>query len=392
MQKKPTLLFVLGTRPEAIKCASVIQACRADADLDTRVLTTSQHRALQDDVLQFFHIQVDHDLDLMREQPDLTSLIRDAWFGVSTYLHKNPTDMVLVQGDTTTAFIAALAAQYQRVPVAHIEAGLRTYDKSMPFPEEMNRRLISHSADLHFAPTPAARENLIHEQIPAERIHVVGNPGIDALLHILRQPQTEIPLHLDPQTRLLLVTSHRRENWGENLRAICAALRTIAQECPNVHILFLVHPNPQVATLVNAALAHEKAITLRSAVSYSQMAGYLHAATVILTDSGGIQEEAPVLGKPVLVLREKTERPEGVACASSFLVGANPEKMIALTKRLLNDPAFYAAHAQPASPYGDGRAAQRIHQGICHSFNMAVAPVPFIPQSQALSPEEMADA
>jgi UDP-N-acetylglucosamine 2-epimerase (non-hydrolysing) len=377
---QPTLLFIVGTRPEAIKCAPVILACQHDPDFKTNVLTTSQHRELQDDVLQFFGIAPNHDLDLMQKQSDLAAIIQNAFGGVTRYLQTNPVDCVLVQGDTTTAFIAALAAQYQQVPVAHIEAGLRTYDKRMPFPEELNRRLITHSADWHFAPTPDAKQNLLKEGVDKNSIFVVGNPGIDSLQHVLRSEQTKVNTDLPASEQTILVTAHRRENWGQNIDAICQALKTVVHENSGLHIIFLVHPNPAVAGPVREHLGSIPGITLRSAANYREMAHFLQSAKVVLTDSGGIQEEAPVLGKPVLVMREKTERPEGVKSQSSFLVGADPDKIVSLTNRFLQDADFYAQHAHPVSPYGDGKASMRIRQCLRYCFGKDEAPDEYTPE------------
>ncbi|MBD3265436.1 UDP-N-acetylglucosamine 2-epimerase (non-hydrolyzing) [bacterium] len=367
----PVLLFVLGTRPEAIKCAPVIRACQEDAALTTRVLTTSQHRQIQDEVLHFFGITPDHDLDLMGKNPNLTALIANAWTGLSQYLQEQPADLLLVQGDTSTAFIAALTAQYQKIPVAHIEAGLRTHDKSMPFPEEINRRLIGCIADLHFAPTEQARENLLKVNIEPSAIHVVGNSGIDALLYMRRHAEShprEVPIPAAEKS--LLVTCHRRENWGKNIENLCQALHTLCQENPRVSIVFLVHPNPMVSKPVQRHLGGIPNITLLNAVNYRQMAYYLNAADVVLTDSGGIQEEAPVLGKPVLVLRDKTERPEGVKQHSAILTGTDPAAIVKHATRLLNDSAYYKSHAKEAMHYGDGKTAQRILNQIRTYFSL----------------------
>ncbi|MBN2328560.1 MAG: UDP-N-acetylglucosamine 2-epimerase (non-hydrolyzing) [Candidatus Omnitrophica bacterium] len=375
------LLFILGTRPEAVKCSPVILECRRDDRFAVRVLTTSQHRELQDQVLDEFGIDADHDLDLMRETPDLARLIGDAWVGLCRYFDRNAPDMVLVQGDTSTAFIAALAAQYHRVPVAHIEAGLRTHDKTMPFPEEINRRLIGPISDLHFAPTIQAKENLLRENIASNQIVVVGNPGIDALLHIVDR-QKDVGLQdrfpqLDPQKPMLLATCHRRENWGEPIRNICLALREIAKDNPNYQILFLTHPNPEASRAAKSILAGVPQIIPHESVIYSDMALLLNAARLILTDSGGLQEEAPVLGKPVVVLREKTERQEGIESQSAILAGANPERILDAVQSLLHDESFYRKHAQKRSPYGDGRASERIRRALAHHFGLGEPPQEF---------------
>ena len=376
--EKPTVLFVLGTRPEAIKCAPVIRACLEDTALRVRVLTTSQHRELQDNVLEFFGIHPDHDLALMGEKSDLNRLVGEGWAGLAAYFQTEPPNLTLTQGDTTTAFLAALAAQYHRIPVGHIEAGLRTFDKSNPFPEEINRRLIAPLADLHFAPTTQAKENLLKENIDAGKIFVVGNPGIDALLyavnHLSAADRRNIRCRFSLGERYILVTSHRRENWGENLQNLCRALREIVARYSDIMILFLVHPNPEVSQTVHKALSGIERIVLQPAVPYLEMAALLSGSLLALTDSGGIQEEAPALGKPVLVLREKTERPEGVEAHSSLLVGTDPERILSAVNQLLSDAEYYRRYSRIRSPYGDGRAAQRIHQGIRWYFHLGDPP------------------
>lgn len=371
---KPRLLFIVGTRPEAIKCAPVIIRFRQDNQLDTRLLTTSQHRALQDEVLDFFSIPVEHDLNLMRETPDLTHLINDAWHGLSHDFQQRKPDMVLVQGDTSTAFIAALAAYYQKIPVAHIEAGLRTYDKYMPFPEEGNRRMISAIAELHFAPTQQARMNLIDEHIKEEQIFVVGNSGIDALLLAREKVKSDQLKHdlpgLDSTKKLILVTCHRRENWGSNLQDLCLALKQIVQFFPEVQILFLTHPNPVVSQAIQNELSGITSISVGTSVPYGTMVQLLDQCYMLLTDSGGLQEEAPVLGKPILVLREKTERPEGVEQGNAVLVGTNPDKILPQVERCLNDASFYEQFSRVSSPYGDGKTSFRIHQMIRCYFGL----------------------
>jgi UDP-N-acetylglucosamine 2-epimerase (non-hydrolysing) len=387
--KKPTLLFVIGTRPEAIKTAPVIHACQASGDFRVQVLTTSQHRELQDAVLDFFDIQPDHDLNLMRENSNLTRLVAESWRGVSDYIESSPPDLLLVQGDTTTAFIAALASIYQRIPVAHIEAGLRTYDAENPFPEEINRRLITHIAALHFAPTLIAKENVLRENIDPATIYVVGNPGIDALqfaLHRITPDQRRQILDRHAlQENLILVTSHRRENWGDNLRNICQALQMIAAQCQDISILFLVHPNPEVSRCVHEELADHSNIHLLKAVPYLEMAVLMEKAALILTDSGGIQEEAPFLGKPVLILREKTERPEVLQHQAAILVGTDPDRIRAAVCSLLSDSDSYRRYAIPRSIFGDGQSAARILRGIRYHFDFGPRPADFIPPSPGSS-------
>lgn len=368
---------VVGTRPEAIKCSPVILECRTSKHLDVEVLSTSQHRELVDEVFEFFGIQPDVDLDLMREHSDLKGLIARAWEGIYSHYEAKRPNIVLVQGDTSTAMIAALAAQYQQIPVAHIEAGLRTYDKTMPFPEEINRRVITSVADMNFAPTPLAVENLKSEGIPQDEYILVGNPGIDALLQA--RERTEIPQRSDDDARMILVTCHRRENWGVPLSRICTALRRIAEMHPTVRIVFLVHPNPEVSQSVRMHLDDLSTIEIRNAVPYPEMVRHMLMADLILTDSGGIQEEAPVLGKPVLVLRETTERREAVEQDAALLVGTDPDKITQQVERLLAIPEEYARFAKARSPYGDGQASRRIRECIEGIFLGKPLPQPYCP-------------
>lgn len=367
---------VLGTRPEAIKCAPVILECRKSERLDVEVIATSQHRQLQDEVLAFFGIQPDVDLDLMDKRSNLTRLVARAWEGLSDHFQQQRPTIVLVQGDTTTAMIAALAAQYQQIPVAHIEAGLRTYDKTQPFPEEINRRVIGSMADLNFAPTRQAVRNLKNEGIPDEEIVLVGNPGIDALL--LARKEIQVPQRPEEEKRIL-VTCHRRENWGTPLSQICTALQRIAEAKSSVRIQFLVHPNPEVSTVVQEQLGGIGAIEVRHAVPYPEMVASMVAADLILTDSGGIQEEAPMLGKPVLVLRETTERSEAIDAESAILVGTEPDAIVRQVDRLLSLPEEYARFAQSRSPFGDGNASQRIRMSLESIFFNEPMPEPYSP-------------
>lgn len=371
--------FIVGTRPEAIKCAPVLLRARDDTDIQTELIATSQHRQLQDEALQAFGLSIDFDLDLMQPRSDLTRLVGEAWRGLSRRFEERRPDIVLVQGDTTTAFIAALSAFYQKIPVAHIEAGLRTYNKAMPYPEETNRRMISAAADLHFAPTRGARDNLVGERIDPASILITGNPGIDAFLWMAERasPQT---IRRSESESLIVATCHRRENWGANIESICRALAEITQKALNARIVFAVHPNPAVREPVERLLGDVERIELRDALPYPEMAGLLAASDLVLTDSGGIQEEAPALGKPVIVLRETTERPEGVEGESALLVGANRQRIVEAALSLLTDNVVYSRHAQRRSPYGDGHAAERIWQGVRWHFGLDEPPKEFSPK------------
>lgn len=356
--------LIVGTRPEAIKLAPVALLMRRMPEVFHPVLiATAQHREMLDQVLTLFDLRPDYDLDIMR--PDQSPF--EVTVGVLTrlrpILESERPDWVMVQGDTSSTFAGALAAFYLRIPIAHVEAGLRTYDKYQPFPEEINRHLVSVLADRHFAPTDRARKNLVGEGVPPERIFVTGNTVVDALQMILRRPSPPLPAfvtQLAPEQRLLLVTAHRRENWGQPLRRICTALRLLAQRFPEVSIAFSVHMNPNVQNVVRQELRDVPQIQLLEPVPYSAFVHLMARSYLILTDSGGIQEEAPSLGKPVLVLREVTERPEGVEAGVLKVVGTDVERIVAETVRLLTDETAYRDMAQQRNPYGDGRAAERI--------------------------------
>ncbi|MBF0294997.1 MAG: UDP-N-acetylglucosamine 2-epimerase (non-hydrolyzing) [Magnetococcales bacterium] len=365
------IMFIFGTRPEAIKMAPVMMAAARIAGMQIRCCVTAQHRGMLDQVLALFAIRPDHDLDLMapgQELPGLTARILTALDGV---LRQERPDLVLVHGDTTTTFVAALAAFYARVPVGHVEAGLRTFDLTRPFPEEANRQLTGRLAALHFAPTSGARENLLREGIPEGRIHVTGNTVIDALLHVrdrlpvshaerLTRFGPELADILASSRRLLLVTGHRRENFGQGFVDICRALATIAREEPELSIVYPVHLNPNVIGPVTERLGGIDNIRLIPPVDYLAFVALLDRSTLVLTDSGGVQEEAPSFGKPTLVMREVTERPEAVAAGTARLVGTDPDRMIAAVLTLLRDATEYHRMASVANPFGDGLASERI--------------------------------
>jgi UDP-N-acetylglucosamine 2-epimerase (non-hydrolysing) len=371
------ILVIFGTRPEAVKLAPVIQQLTATPGVITRVCVTAQHREMLDQVLRLFHITPDVDLNIMRPNqalPDLTAQILTSLIPI---LDTEKPDWILVQGDTTTVMTAALAAFYRGICVGHVEAGLRTGDKHQPFPEEINRRLTSVLADLHFAPTELSRENLLNEGIPGEQILVTGNTVIDALNQISGQPapaEVEKWLQLwgviPGDKRLVVITAHRRENFGAPIENICSAIRTLANKYNrDVHFVYPIHLNPQIQEPVNRLLSGLPNLTLLAPVDYLPMVHLLKAAAVVLTDSGGIQEEATGLGKPTLVLREKTERPEGVTAGVLKLVGTDTEMIINETSRLLDDPTAWAKKAHAANPFGDGHAAERIVQAILDHGN-----------------------
>ncbi|OQX04882.1 MAG: UDP-N-acetylglucosamine 2-epimerase (non-hydrolyzing) [Desulfobulbaceae bacterium A2] len=364
------VMTVFGTRPEAIKMAPVIAALDEAPGFEQRVCVTAQHRRLLDQVLELFGIQPAFDLDLMQPDQDLTDLTVRVLQGLREVLEHWRPDLMLVHGDTTTTMAAGLAAYYQRIPVAHVEAGLRTGNIYAPWPEEINRRVAGCLARLHFAPTVAARDCLLAENVPEERIHVTGNTVIDALLRVERHLAGDSALtgelhrrfdFLDPQRRLILVTGHRRENFGAGFEQICQALLELARR-PDVQIVYPLHLNPRVRCPVEALLGGRPGIHLIEPQDYLPFVFLMRSAYCIITDSGGIQEEAPALGKPVLVMRETTERPEALAAGTARLVGANRERIVAETVRLLDNPADYQAMAEAHNPYGDGHAAERIVQ------------------------------
>ncbi|MBX3178840.1 MAG: UDP-N-acetylglucosamine 2-epimerase (non-hydrolyzing) [Candidatus Hydrogenedentes bacterium] len=358
------VLVVVGTRPEAIKMAPVIRELRArPGRFSTLVCATAQHRSLLDSAIQLFGIGVDFDLDIMRHDQSLCQAAAGMLRGLDTVLAEACPDAVLVHGDTATSVSAALAAFYHQIPAGHVEAGLRTADRQRPFPEEMNRRLADRLCAWHYAPTERARQNLLEARFPEEHILVTGNTVIDALLDIAARPYTFTDPLLDSlgrERRLLLVTAHRRESFGAPLRELCAALRAIARDHPDVEIVYPVHPNPNVRETVEAALKGIPRIHCIAPLPYLPFVHLMKRATLILTDSGGIQEEAPALGKPVLVLRDETERPEAIEAGTARLVGARRDRIVAETRGLLEDPAARARIARTPNPFGDGRASARI--------------------------------
>jgi UDP-N-acetylglucosamine 2-epimerase (non-hydrolysing) len=367
-----TILCVVGTRPEAVKMAPVIRALRSQRWARVVVAATAQHRELLDQIFEFFQIRPDVDLNLMRPNQSLAELTSRMVAGMDRVLAEEQPDIVLAQGDTTTVMVTALCAYHRRMAFGHVEAGLRTGDKYAPFPEEMNRVLTAHLADLHFAPTPEAADNLRREGVAPERIFVTGNTVIDALQWAAGQRLP--PVVDDPQRRkLILVTAHRRENFGDPLERICDALLELAAR-PDVLLLYPVHPNPNVAAVVHRRLGGRENIRLVPPLDYPQFVAAMKHAYLILTDSGGVQEEAPTLGKPVLVLRESTERPEGVQAGTACLVGTDPAMIISVATRLLDDASAYDRMAQARNPYGDGQAAARIVEALQQWLARAAPP------------------
>ncbi len=324
-----------------------------------------------DQVLRLFDIEPNYDLNLMQSGQTIFDLTARALLGLEAVIEDAKPELVLVQGDTTTAFVGALAAFYSKTTIGHVEAGLRSRHKYEPFPEEMNRRLVTELADLHFAPTELARGNLLKEGVDAGRIHVTGNTGIDALFHVLdtdSAPSHSSLCRLRPNSPLVIVTTHRRENWGEPIERVCEAIYQLTQKIPDLDVIYSMHPNPLVRATAERILSGIPSIQLLDAVEYGAWVQILKRATVILTDSGGIQEEAPSLGKPVLVLRNVTERSEGIEVGSLKLVGTDVDRIVLETLKLLTDKSEYAKMAQARNPYGDGKAAGRIVRAIVNWF------------------------
>ncbi|MEA1962375.1 MAG: UDP-N-acetylglucosamine 2-epimerase (non-hydrolyzing) [Bacillota bacterium] len=356
------VMVVFGTRPEAIKMAPVVKELKKATDIETIVVVTAQHREMLDQVLNLFNIEPDYDLDLMKEKQDLYSITTGVLNGLKAIFEKEKPHLVLVHGDTTTTFAASLAAFYQRIPVGHVEAGLRTRNKYSPFPEEMNRSLTGCITDLHFAPTDVSRDNLLAEATAAFKIWVTGNTVIDALIETVRPDfcfGSELK-NIDFDKRILLVTTHRRENWGDRMKEIYQALIELLAEFEDIEVVFPVHKNPIVRDLAITMLAGRERVHLLEPLDYEPFANLMNKSYLVLTDSGGLQEEAPSLGKPVLVLRDTTERPEAVQAGTVKLVGTSQQKIYDEARRLLSDQEVYNEMARAINPYGDGKAARRI--------------------------------
>jgi UDP-N-acetylglucosamine 2-epimerase (non-hydrolysing) len=383
--KQPRIMVIFGTRPEAIKMAPIISELGQHSDVSTCIVVTAQHRSMLDQVLNVFHITPDYDLDIMQPSQSLTEITVHALQSLEGVIDREKPDLVLVQGDTTTAFVGGLAAYYHQIPVGHVEAGLRTREKYNPYPEEINRQFLDVLADLCFAPTTTARQALLAEGVPDARILVTGNTVIDALLmsiaqdhqftvHALRQMNFELP------RRTLLVTAHRRESHGAPLNDICHALRNLLLAREDLQLIFPVHLNPRVRETVYSILGDIDRALLIDPLSYLDFIQLMRCVDIIVTDSGGVQEEAPALGKPVLVIRATTERPEAIQAGTARLVGTDRYGIVSAVSQLLDNPAEYERMRQSANPYGDGQAAQRIVGSIRHFFGLLPAcPAPFVP-------------
>jgi len=361
------VLTIFGTRPEAIKLAPVVKELKKHPEIVSRVCVTGQHREMLDQVLQLFDIEPDFDLDLMRKDQSLFDITTRGLQGLRDVFKEEQPDIVLVQGDTTTAFVASLAAYYLKIKIGHVEAGLRTEDKYNPFPEEMNRRLADVLSDLYFTPTQRAEQNLLREGIPAKKVFVTGNTVIDALFLVLRRESrsksqlvfSDFGLSTD-DSRLILVTGHRRESFGKGFEDICQGLKLIAERNPDIQIVYPVHMNPNVRKPVYRILGGVENMHLIEPLNYADFVFLMKRAYLVLTDSGGIQEEGPSLGKPILVMREKTERPEAIEAGTAKLVGTGSERIFTEAQRLLDNADEYNKMAHAVNPFGDGKAAERI--------------------------------
>lgn len=358
------IMTVFGTRPEAIKMAPLVKKLKEDPRIEAVLCVTAQHRQMLDQVLELFDLTPDYDLNIMKPNQTISMITANVLTGMEPVLQKEKPDMVLVHGDTSTTFVTALAAFYQQIPVGHVEAGLRTYDKYSPFPEEINRVLTGHIAALHFAPTERNRANLLAERISDEDIVITGNTVIDALLQVADKPyefEDETLKTLDfEHKRVITVTCHRRENLGENMEHIFSAIRDIAAEFDDVEIVYPVHMNPKVREAAGRILGHSANVHLIEPLQYQPFVNLMAKSYFIITDSGGMQEEAPSLGKPVLVVRRETERPEAIEAGTVKLAGVERDTIYAMAKKLLTDRSAYDAMAHAANPYGDGKACDRI--------------------------------
>jgi UDP-N-acetylglucosamine 2-epimerase (non-hydrolysing) len=381
------VMLVFGTRPEAIKMAPLALALQASPYFDPVVVVTAQHRRMLDQVLELFSITPKHDLDIMEDRQSLTGITARALEGISPLVASERPDAVVVQGDTTTSFVASLAAYYHQVPVVHLEAGLRTLDRYSPYPEETNRRLTTQLTTLHLAPTPSARSNLLAEGVDPASVVVTGNTVIDALLHTLGQPclhhDAALASALSGHNPVLLVTAHRRESWDSGLASIGRALATLARAEPELVIAFPIHLNPTVRSAILPAVATLPNVRMLEPLAYGQFCHLMQRSHLVLTDSGGVQEEAPSLGKPVLVMRDKTERPEAIDAGVALLVGTGEQAIVETVRYLLHDDVAYAGMGNAINPYGDGRAAGRAVASLARMFGATTPVEEFDPSPRA---------
>ncbi|MGM0420757.1 MAG: non-hydrolyzing UDP-N-acetylglucosamine 2-epimerase [Bacillota bacterium] len=376
LEAKPLIVVVFGTRPEAIKMAPVVRVLKESNAWEVKLIVTAQHREMLDQVLDIFELKPDYDLNLMQQRQSLAGLTTRVLKKLSKIFADISPDLVLVHGDTTTTFSAALAAYYNQIAVGHVEAGLRTGNKYSPFPEEVNRGLTGVLADIHFAPTQSNYDNLIKENIDSANIYLTGNTVIDAAQQVV-QPNYEFSPELPVReienrgNKILVMTAHRRENLGKPLNSICTAVRNIVAKNSDVEIIFPVHLNPGVREIVNSNLAGVERVHLIEPLGYKDFINLVARAEVILTDSGGLQEEAPALNTPVVLLRDTTERPEGVKANTVLLAGTEQKQIEGITNKLLQDKDYYKSIAQQKNPYGDGKAALRVRDGLLEYFNIA---------------------
>lgn len=373
--KKLRVMSVFGTRPEAVKMAPLVKELEKHSEIESIVCVTAQHREMLDQVLELFEIKPDYDLDIMKERQTLTGITTRVLEGMEKVLEEAKPDIVLVHGDTSTSFVAALAAFYKQIKVGHVEAGLRTFNKYEPFPEEMNRKLTGSLADLHFSPTPLAKENLLAERVSEEHIYVTGNTVIDAIKHTVEEDYRFTVDELNDidyaKHRVIAMTAHRRENLGQPLQNICEAVKQTVLENPDVEVVYAVHKNPAVREVAFGVLGDLERVHLVEPLDLKDMHNLLKRSYLVLTDSGGLQEEVPSLGKPVLVLRNVTERPEGVEAGTLKLAGIEQESIYQLTKELLDDKEQYAKMAEAKNPFGDGKASERIVQALLYDFQLS---------------------
>ena len=365
-----TIMLVFGTRPEAIKMAPLVKCLQANTDaFKTYVCVTGQHREMLDQVLDIFNIIPDFDLNIMKQGQDLYDVTSKVLIGLRDILKQVQPDIVLVHGDTTTSTAAALAAFYQQIPVGHVEAGLRTYDKYSPYPEEMNRQMVDCMTDMYFAPTLMSKENLLKEGKDESKIYVTGNTAIDAMATTVDENYTHPELEwIKPNEKMILLTAHRRENLGEPMRNIFKAVKKITDEFNDVKVIYPIHLNPKVREIANEVFKGDDNVHLIEPLEVFDFHNFQNKSYIILTDSGGIQEEAPSLGKPVLVLRDTTERPEGIKAGTLKLVGTNEETIYNETKKLLTDKKEYEKMSKASNPYGDGHASEKIVDAILEKF------------------------
>ena len=369
MNKMIKVMSIFGTRPEAIKMAPLVKELERREETESIVCVTAQHRQMLDQVLDTFAITPDYDLNIMKQGQTLSDITTAALLGLEGVIKEARPDLILVHGDTTTTFAGALAAFYQQVAIGHVEAGLRTDNKYSPYPEEMNRQMVDRLTDMFFAPTALSRENLLRENVPAEKIYVTGNTAIDAMATTVRGDYTHPELDwIGENERLILLTAHRRENLGDPMRSIFRGVRRIVDEFPDVKVLYPIHLNPAVRQVAREVFEGCERIRLIEPLEVFDFHNFQNRSFIILTDSGGIQEEAPSLGKPVLVLRDTTERPEGIEAGTLKLVGTDEETIYRETRRLLTDEAEYRRMSRASNPYGDGHASQRIADAIIEKF------------------------